>query len=409
MEGRAAIRGCIPEGPSWATRRPPVPATIGRNLEPGNLEPANLQSAACPHGGDFFKAVGEEFDHLEQRSDVINADVLDAWFPPAPGVVSTLREYLPWLLQTSPPTQSEGLTRAIARARGLEADSVLPAGGSSNLIFLALRQWLTPGSRALVLDPTYGEYAHVLEHLVGCRVDRFPLFREDAYAVVPGRLGEALARGAYDFVALVNPNSPTGQVINRPDLERILAAAPSRTRFWIDETYTDYAGPGQSLERFAAASENVVVCKSMSKVYALSGARVAYLAGPPALLGELRRLTPPWAVSLLGQVAGVRALEDPAYYAGRWQETAVLRDELASRLRGLGLDVQPSTANFLLFHLPETGPTAAEVQERCRARGLYLRDGGTITPHLGDRCLRTAVKSAETNARILEILAGALA
>lgn len=362
---------------------------------------------ACLHGGDFFKAIGEGFEHLEQRSGVINADVLDAWFPPAPGVIATLREHLPWLLQTSPPTMSEGLTHAIARARGLQPEAVLPAGGSSNLIFLALRHWLTPSSRALVLDPTYGEYPHVLEHLVGCRVERLPLQRADGYALDPERLARALQPG-YDLVALVNPNSPTGRMVDRADLERVLSRAPERTRFWIDETYVDYAGAGQSLESFAVASSNVIVCKSMSKVYALSGARVAYLAGPPHLLADLRRLTPPWAVSLVGQVAGVRALEDPDYYTARWHETAALQADLARGLGSLGLEVQPSTANFLLFHLPESGPTAAEVQERCRARGLYLRDAGTVSSQLGDRCLRTAVKCAETNSRIVEILARVL-
>src|SRR6266576_385362 len=62
-------------------------------------------------------------------------------------------------------------------------------------------------------------------------------------------------------------------------------------------------------------SENVIVCKSMSKVYALSGARVAYLCAGPHQLEELRALTPPWVVSLPAQVAAVRALNDPAYYA----------------------------------------------------------------------------------------------
>jgi len=104
---------------------------------------------------------------------VINADVLDAWFPPAPGVVSALQEYLPWLLRTSPPQDSVGLVRTIAYTRGIPDDSILVGAGSSSLIYLAFRQWLTQKSRVLLLDPTYGEYAHVLEQVIGCRTDRF--------------------------------------------------------------------------------------------------------------------------------------------------------------------------------------------------------------------------------------------
>ena len=96
--------------------------------------------------------------------------------------------------------------------------------------------------------------------------------------------------------------------------------APPATRVWVDETYVDYAGPGQSLEPFAARSENVIVCKFMSKTYALSGARVGIRAGPHQL-ESLRPLTPPWAVSLPAQIAAVKALEDPGYYAAKYEET----------------------------------------------------------------------------------------
>src|SRR6185369_14914809 len=102
----------------------------------------------------------------------------------------------------------------------------------------------------------------------------------------------------------------------------------------------------------AAQSENLIVCKSMSKVYALSGARVAYLCSSPHQLEELKAITPPWVVSLPAQVAAVNALADPEYYAARYAETANLRVELATELSSLGLQVIPGIANFLLATLP---------------------------------------------------------
>lgn len=363
--------------------------------------------AACLHGGAFFEAIGSEFDHLERRADVINADVLDAWFPPSPRAVAALQEHLPWLLRTSPPTGSEGLIRTLARVRGVAPEAVLPGGGSSELIFLALRQWLSPSSHALILDPTYGEYAHVLERVVGCRVDRLPLSRPEGYALDLGLLQSALER-AYDLVVVVNPNSPTGRHVPRAVLEAVLERAPAETRFWIDETYVEFVGPGESLEQFAAGRGNVVVCKSMSKAYALSGVRVGYLCAAPALLDELRRLTPPWAVGLLGQVAAVEALRDSSYYADRYAETAVLRGALAQNLAALGMEAIPSAANFILSHLPADGPPARTVVERCREHQLYLRDAGSISPRLGAHAVRVAVKDAETNERIVQILARVL-
>jgi histidinol-phosphate/aromatic aminotransferase/cobyric acid decarboxylase-like protein len=314
---------------------------------------------------------------------------------------------LPWLLRTSPPTDCSGLVGAIAGARGVSPLNLLPGAGSSDLIFRALRHWLTPKSHALILDPTYGEYAHVLERVIGATVDRLVLRPEEGFAVDLERLGAAL-QDDYDLVVLVNPNSPTGRHVGREQLEALLETAPPQTRVWIDETYVEYAGPDQSLETFAAGSENVVVCKSMSKVYALSGARVAYLCAGAHQLESLRAITPPWVVGLPAQVAAVRALAEPAYYADRYRETHELREQLAVELQELGLEVFPGIASFLLCRLPLAGLNAAEVVRACRDRGLFLRDAGLMGTHLGDRFIRIAVKDAGTNDRMLAILADVL-
>jgi histidinol-phosphate/aromatic aminotransferase/cobyric acid decarboxylase-like protein/GNAT superfamily N-acetyltransferase len=359
--------------------------------------------AACFHGGAFFKAIGEKFDSLEKTRTVINADVLDAWFPPSPRVLTALTDHLPWLLRTSPPTACEGLVHAIAEARGVAPENVLPGGGSSDLIFRAFREWLTPASRALILDPTYGEYAHVLERVIGCRVDRFTLRRKDRYEPDLDRLEGMLGKG-YDLVVLVNPNSPTGRHIPRERLQSVLSRAPGQSRIWVDETYTEYAGPGESLEHFAIRTENVIVCKSMSKVYALSGARVAYLCAAPHQLEQLHAITPPWVVSLPAQVAAVNALGDLEYYAIRYRQTAALREQLRSDLQELGWEVLPGIANFLLCHLPGNGPDAATIVFRCRQQGLFLRDAALMGSQLGTHSIRIAVKDSETNRKMANIL-----
>jgi histidinol-phosphate/aromatic aminotransferase/cobyric acid decarboxylase-like protein len=242
--------------------------------------------------------------------------------------------------------------------------------------------------------------------VVRCRVDRFELARENQFQIEPGPFARVAARG-YDLIILVNPNSPTGQYVPGVALRSVLAAIPNRTRVWVDETYIEYAGPNESMETDAAASANVVVCKSMSKVYALSGARAAYLCGPAALMEELRAINPPWAVSLLAQVAAVAALQDPEYYAARHAETRRLRGEFAERLSSATRwQVVSGVANFVLCHLPEDGPDAAAVVKHCRARGLFLRDAGAMGRRLGKHTVRIAVKDAATNARMLRIILG---
>ncbi|HEX5436450.1 MAG TPA: histidinol-phosphate transaminase [Gemmatimonadaceae bacterium] len=392
---------------STAARSPRVLRRLARGTD-WQLGVAFESPAPCYHGGAFFSAVGEDFRALERAASIINADVLDAWFPPCPGAMEALREHLHWLARTSPPTTCDGLVRAIAGARGVAAASIVPASGSSDLIFRAFGAWLTPASRVLLLDPTYGEYAHVTQRVIGCTVDRLALSRERGYRLDPSDLVRATAR-EYDLIVLVNPNSPTGTFLPRAQLAAALERIPPRTMVWVDETYIEYAGAAESLESYAASSERVVVCKSMSKVYALSGLRVAYLCAPPPLARQIRALTPPWVVGLPGQVAAVHALADPEYYAGRYAETHRLRGELAVGLRSLGgMSVHQGVANFVLCHLDPAGPRAAEICRRCEEHGLFVRDAEGMGPSLGTHTLRVAVKDAVTNARMLDILQAVL-
>ncbi|MBD8608287.1 aminotransferase class I/II-fold pyridoxal phosphate-dependent enzyme [Aeromicrobium sp. CFBP 8757] len=357
--------------------------------------------AACFHGGVSFEAVGVGLDDLGRHRDVVNADVLDAWFPPAPAVLDALHDELPWLLRTSPPVDCAGLVAAVATARGLDAGCVLPGAGSSDLIFRALTRWLDRSSRVVLLDPTYGEYAHVLEKVVGCRVERLPLERSDDYRPDLAALVDLVASGP-DLVVLVNPNSPTGQVLTVDEVDLLLRAAPPSTRVWVDETYVDFAG--QSVEPLIRRHDHLVVCKSMSKAYALSGARVAYLAAASHQLEELRSITPPWVVGLVSQVAAVRALQSPGYYRDRWDETHGLRRQLTVDLRGLGWDVVDGCAGFVLAHLPDEGPTAAQLVAGAREHGVFLRDAAGMGRTLGDRAVRVAVKDADSQRRIVQVV-----
>jgi histidinol-phosphate/aromatic aminotransferase/cobyric acid decarboxylase-like protein len=363
-----------------------------------------LTPPGCFHGGAFFEAIGAGFDALERRESIVNADVLDAWFPPSPRVLATIEEHLPWLARTSPPTNCEGLREAIASHRGVRTENILTGAGSSDLIYRAFLAWLDRNSRVLILDPTYGEYAHVLENVIGCRVDRLTLSRSDGYQVNLNKLQWRM-RQSYDLVVIVNPNNPTGRHVSQAELESVLRTVPHETRVWIDEAYIDYVGSGESLERFAAQSENIIVCKTMSKAYALSGMRVGYLCAAPHQICDLIPLTPPWAVGLLAQVAAVRALDDRGYYEERYRETHLLRGEMREALYGMGIrEVVPGTANFLMFHLDASHPTAAQVNESARLSGVFLRDVSKMGSSLGERVLRVAVKDSASNERVLRTL-----
>jgi histidinol-phosphate/aromatic aminotransferase/cobyric acid decarboxylase-like protein len=359
------------------------------------------------HGGGFFADLGEDFSGLDDRDRVVNADVLDAWYDPSPRVVEAIQKHLPWLIKTSPPVHAEGLLACISAARGIPESCLAVGAGSSPLIFSGLPMLAAKGDPVLVLDPTYGEYPHVLETLIGAEVRRLPLEADAAWMPDPLALAEA-AQGCR-LICLVNPNSPTGAAVDRGWLESLLRALPVDVMVWVDETYIDFCPPGWSAEPLVASTGRVVVLKSLSKFYALSGIRAGYLAGPPWLVQRIQEQSPPWALGLIAQFAAVEALGDPDYYAARAAETADLRDALAVQLKAIpGVKrIFPSRANYLMFELHE--PRAEEVCAACAAEGVHLRDCSSLSPRFDGRFLRTAVKAAPESARIAAALQRALA
>lgn len=346
------------------------------------------------HGGAFFDAIGVDLRHLERSESVISADVLDAWFDPSPRVIATLREYLPFLLRTSPPNHAEGFVDEVARWREVPAECVLPGSGSSSLLFACLPRLLRPGSRVLLLDPMYSEYEHIAGTLLQGEVLRHTLSEERGFELDGEALLDDVLRMRPDAVLLVNPNNPTGRLWPRAGILAFLERVPAGTLVVVDETYLEYVGAAESLESEAARRGNLVVIKSMSKVYALSGARVAYMVAHPDRTAELRPWLPPWPVGLLAQAAAMEALRDPGYYASRYAETHALREDMMARLAHL--HPNSSRANYFLIR-----PTdAAALAARLKAQDIFVRDFHSGC--LAGRFLRLSVKSASQNARLVE-------
>jgi histidinol-phosphate/aromatic aminotransferase/cobyric acid decarboxylase-like protein/GNAT superfamily N-acetyltransferase len=320
----------------------------------------------CYHGGAAF----EDHDFRNMPPGIIVADVLDAWFDPGPKVLEALGD-MARLSRSSPVTHAHNVYAALAKGRDVPVECLLLGAGSSDLMYRCLPLWLNDSSKALVYEPSYGEYAHIC-HKLGCQVTACKSW--DAY-------WEAAYSGTYDMVFLVNPNNPTGCFLEADTLIAQLQNVPMTTKVWVDESYMEFHDRTQSVERICAQAPHVVVCKSLSKIYALSGLRAAYLCGSHKLLGRPRAMTPPWVLSMPAQVAVLAALADEAsYYAGKWEETRALRNEMVQQFTTKGISVQASGGNFVVIKTSNAG----DVVNACRMRGLYIR-------YLTDTSLRVAV------------------
>ncbi len=378
-----------------------VDPQIARTMHAEKMSEVEDEDDACYHGGKSWDT--SKFD-FEIRDTLVVADVLDSPFPPCPEALQVLREQLERCCQESPPTQCEELIETIAEIRNVQSKHVAVSSGSSSLMFSFLPQLLTSESKVLVLSPMYGEYSHILTHVIGCEMTNFALHREDGFNIDADKLVKQARQ--HDAVIFVNPNSPTGVYCDKMGeiVQRIQDESESLSRckmIWVDETYIDYIPEAHSLESLVATTPSLIVCKSMSKCYALSGLRVAYAVSQK--MTDLRRFIPPWAVSLPGQLAAVAALKNPAYYSEQYAIIHQQRTVLSQQLREQNFSVLPGVANFILTFLPEdTHHSSSTFIDACKQKGVFIRDAQNMGVTLGDNSVRFAIRSSKENERILE-------
>jgi histidinol-phosphate aminotransferase len=353
------------------------------------------------HAGEFFRAIGDDFSTLEKSVDIINADVLDAWFDPSPKIIEKIQRYLPFLLRTSPPNYSEGLIRTISALRGIPEENIITAEGSSELIFTFFQHMVKEKERVLILDPMYGEYAHVLSRLCHAEVFRHKLSRKNEFVIQPDILVSDIRKFSPKVVVIVNPNSPTGKYLPRETIEYVIRSISQEILIVVDETYIEYAGKENSLEKNIVHQRNLVIIKSMSKVYSLSGARIGYLAAHKEIIDCLSVFIPPWAVSLFGQVAAIEALNDVKYYNEKHEFTHILRREVCAELSKISsIKIYDSIANFYLLELLNPKVTAQSVYEVLAKENIFVRNPDSMSTQFKGRFLRIAVKNQEMNKKI---------
>ena len=288
------------------------------------------------------------------------------------------------------------LCAAIARAESVPAEWVLCGNGAADLIFrLALS--VRP-RRALILAPTFAEYAAALE-TAGCEICRYELSEQNDFALTP-EFANAIDENV-DMVFLCQPNNPTGQVANRALMRQILNKCQA-VGAWlaVDECFLDFLpdGDAYTMMRELGGAENLFILKAFTKLYGMAGVRLGYgFCADETLLARMRNAGQPWSVSSLAQAAGMAALEQTEYVE---QVRLLIEEErpyLQAGLQALGLRVISGKANYLLFRATRT------LGEEMERRGVVLRGCGNY-PGLDDTWYRTAVRTRRENDILLQTL-----
>lgn len=316
------------------------------------------------------------------------------------GVAAAITNALPTADRYPDPLCRE-LRAALAGAEGVPADWILCGNGAADLIFrlaLAVRP-----RRALLPAPTFAEYEAALQ-TVGCAVQRVFLREENEFAVTEEFIDAVTPET--DIVFLCQPNNPTGQVTPPALVEHLVRrCAECGAVLVVDECFLDFLPDRDAwtAKQLLRDAPQLIILKAFTKLYAMAGVRLGYaLCGDAALLEKMRGAGQPWAVSSLAQAAGLAALQETAYAGAVRALIAEQRPRMAAGLRALGLRVMDGQANYLLFRAtPDFG-------EKLRRRGAVVRSCANY-PGLDAAWYRTAVRTAEENTRLLQIMGEILA
>jgi histidinol-phosphate aminotransferase len=330
------------------------------------------------------------------------ADILRFDTNTSPAVLSYLPDALegPWdpPLHEYPDSTYAELAEAAAAYVGAQPDEILVGCGADEVLDIIAKTHLAPGRRSVIPVPTYSMYA-VLSGQREAEVVAVP--RRADYGLDVAAIVSALpGAGA---VWLCVPNNPTGTPEAREDLLAVLDAGAALPEggpaVIVDEAYIEF--DGRSLVELRDRYPALIVVRTLSKAFAMTGLRVGYCAASRATIERLERVRPPGSLNTLSAKAAARALRDPGIAAANAAALSAERGWLAARLTAAGLPPTPSVTNFLLCRIGS--PSEADALNEALLRGgIVVRTFGPDSPLAGH--LRFTVRNREQNERFLEVI-----
>lgn len=290
------------------------------------------------------------------------------------------------------------LRQAIADRVAMPADWIAAGNGSVDLMWQLALVSLSPGAKAMVVGPTFGEYARAIRTAGGqpveCLADRAP----DLSPNLAGAIRVAV-KECPSLIFLCNPNNPTGYLLSGADMTR-LAEAVSAARLVIDEAYMSFVEPELAASADVAPlveSGRAVLLRSLTKDCAIAGLRLGYAIARPDLIRSMDAVRPPWNVNAAAVAAGLAALSDIDHLAQGMRVVSEARSFLTGELQRLGYKVWPSVANFLLVEVGD----GAGLRRRLIERGLVVRDCASFGL---PECIRIGLKPVPDCRRLVEAL-----
>ena len=291
--------------------------------------------------------------------------------------------------------EREPVEAVVADFLRVDASELLLTNGVDEAIHLLCETYLQPGDEALIVVPTYSMY-RIDVMAADAQLISVPVsggFRFSAESVI------AAISTRTRFIAIANPNNPTGTVASGDQLLQIARSAPEAAVL-VDEAYFEFYG--ETMLKEWRQSSNIFVARTFSKAYGLAGLRLGVLAGDREQMRAVRRVSSPYNVNAIALACLPEALADQAYISRYVDEVLQTRARLESALEANGIQFWPSRANFVLAKVGSSKPDAARFVEEMRRRGILVRDRSS--DYACEGCVRITCGPREHGDRLLAAL-----
>jgi threonine-phosphate decarboxylase len=372
------------------------------------------QGSECDHGGNVYKAA-RDLGIPESRIIDFSASINPLGI--SGKIKAAITRNFDGLVHYPDPDAGD-FRRAVSRLYAADPETILPGNGSTELIYLLPRA-LKPES-VLVTSPTFSEYERACKLSHELQVMSYKLQQEDNFRIKPDEFISAMtgtlpdlsekpvnslpvtrhSSQLCDMAFLCNPNNPTGHALQRKDVLKIADAAREiNCVLVVDEAFIDFI-PEYSVTEYAKDYPNVIVLRSLTKFYALTGLRIGYGVASKEFIERIKEFKEPWTVNNLAQTAAITALDDKAYIEETREIIAQEKECLENAFKEMGIMFLPSSVNFYLLKIDRAG----DIVSKLRGKGILVRSCSNFRG-LDDSYIRVAVRSHEHNEILLKELA----
>ena len=289
-----------------------------------------------------------------------------------------------------PEQVSADLVAAIAEVENLDPARILPANGSDELIMLIAAAYLEPGDEAI-----HTQYGFLVFPQAIKVADGVPVVApdEDMTVSVDAILSRVTPKTRVIFIA--NPNNPTGTLLERGEVERLVASVPESVVVVLDSAYAEFAQADSAAYTSGSdlvdKHDNVVMLRTFSKLYGLAAMRLGWGYLPPSIFADLSKIRGPFSVNSAAVAAGIAAIRDRDFAEENLKHNREWMPKMQESIRQAGFEPMPSHCNFFLIRF--SGPEeAAAAREFMRGQGILLR---SMVPYNLPDCLRMSLGTAE--------------